>query len=139
MYKPIHFEIYELVPKEIYKKYTEEEILTRFFSIGMLKTIDQLRERFGELTINNWYWNGNRNASGLRVPGSEYYNYKSAHAHGKAFDIISVNYSAQEMRTYIMNNQGEFPYIARIEDNVKWLHIDDINIDARTEIYLFNI
>ncbi len=131
-----HFKVHELVNKEIYEKYSESYILNRFFDNRLLKTLDALREHFGSLTINDWYFGGKRTESGLRVPKMKFYNFTSLHSWGRAFDIISKKYTAEEMRQEILNNQHKFPFIKRMEKDVNWLHIDNYTTNKK-EIVLF--
>ena len=133
-----HFKIHELVPKSIYTKYGEGA--WKFISRDIIIAIDNLKEHFnkGTMTINNYYWNGDRNWSGLRTPDSPYYNPTSAHSMGKAVDIIFSSYDINEVREYIRNNHKILvPTITRMEDNVSWLHIDCFNTNT-DELVIFN-
>jgi len=120
-----YFKVQELVSEEIYNKYSESYILSRFFDNRMLQTLDSIREHFGALTVNNWSYGGNRTESGLRVQGMKNYNFTSLHSWGRAFDIVSKKYTAEEMRKEILKNQYKFPFIRRMEKDVPWLHIDN--------------
>ncbi len=82
------------------------------------------------MTINNYHWNGDRQWSGLRTHASMYYSETSQHSFGRAIDAVFSDYTAEEVRLYIRNNLGFFPYIKGIEDDVKWLHIDVRNEDS---------
>lgn len=124
-----HFKIHELVPKNTFEQHNLRA--WRFIDERLIKTIDKLRELFpeGTITINNYFWGGDRNWSGLRTPDSKYYSSSSMHTLGKAVDCIFSHYSTDTVRTYILEHPGEFPYIKGIELGVGWLHIDVRNED----------
>jgi len=132
-----HFKIHELVPKKMYEKYGEAA--WRYVDPRLVESIDKLKEHFnlGTMTINNYFWGGNREWSGIRTPDSPYYSYGSQHSYGNAFDIVFSNYNAEEVRQYILENQNHFPYIRRLEDKVNWIHLDVANT-GKKEIVLFN-
>jgi len=125
-----YFKIHELVPSHIFIKYGDNA--WRFVDDRLISSIDTLKEHFpsGTLTINNYRWGGSREWSGLRTHGSKYYSETSMHSFGKAVDIIFSDYTADEVRLYIMNNKGFFPHIRGLEDTVKWVHLDTRNEDS---------
>jgi len=127
--KSKHFKIHELVPEHIYIDYGDSA--WKFIDSRLIETIDKLKEHFnlGKMTINNYAWKGDRKWSGLRTPESPYYSETSQHSFGRAVDIVFSDYSAEEVRNYIINNPHEFPYIKGIELNVDWVHIDTRNED----------
>jgi hypothetical protein len=135
MYKCKHFKIYELVSEDIYKKRGEKAWY--LFDSRALEMLDKVREFSGSLTVNNWYWKGNREWSGLRTPESPYYSPYSQHTYGRAFDCIAREKTAQELREHILSNPEEFPYIRGIELGVSWLHFDTGNRPGE-DIYTFN-
>lgn len=122
MYKCKYFKIQELVPEHVYAARGEKAWY--LLDDRALKTLDKLRETFGPLICNSWSWGGNRKWSGLRTPESQYYSPYSQHTYGRAFDLISSQKTAEELREYVLNNQEEFPYIRGIELEVSWLHFD---------------
>lgn len=127
--KSKYFKIHELVPEHIYKKYGEKA--WKFIDPRLIKMIDLLKEKFnkGTMTINNYYWGGNRNWSGLRTPKSKWYNETSQHSFGRAVDIIFSDYNVNEVRQYIIDNINLYKDIKGIELDVSWLHIDVRNED----------
>jgi len=127
--KSKYFKIHELVPKAMYEKYGEKA--WRYVDVRLIETIDKLKEHFnlGTMTINNYYWGGNREWSGIRTPDSPNYSYGSQHSFANAFDIVFSDYSAEEVRNYILENLDEFEYIKGMELQVSWLHIDVRNED----------
>jgi len=130
-----YFEIHELVPEHIFQK----KGLSAWSLIDdrLIETIDALKEIFskGTMTINNYYWSGDREWSGLRTPTSRWYSETSMHTHGKAIDAIFSNYKAEEVREYIKNHPDKFPHIKGIEENISWLHIDTRNEDKLKSFY----
>ena len=134
--KSKYFKVHELVPKKMYEKYGEKAC--RYVDMRLIETIDKLKEHFnlGTMTINNYFWNGSREWSGIRTPDSPNYSYGSQHSFANAFDIVFSHYSAEEVRNYIINNPHEFPHIKGMELGVSWLHIDIRNED---EIVLFRV
>ncbi|WP_373069814.1 hypothetical protein [Sulfurimonas sp.] len=132
--KSKHFKVHELVPKAMYEKYGEKA--WRYVDVRLIESIDKLKEHFnlGTMTINNYYWNGNREWSGIRTPDSPHYSYGSQHSFANALDIVFSDYTAEEVRNYILDNLKDFPHIKGMELGVSWLHIDVRNED---QIVLF--
>jgi hypothetical protein len=122
MYKCNHFSIQELVGPEVYKDRGAKawELLDN----RLLKTIDQLRERFGECVINNWSFGGGYSESGLRTPASKHYRPYSQHTFGRAADC-KFKVDVEIIRQYILSNPDVFEFINFVElDTPGWLHID---------------
>jgi len=122
MYKCQFFDIKELVSSRVFDDRGQKA--WALLDERALKTLDKLREVFGPVTINDWSWGGSNEFRGYREPdcriGAKY----SQHRFGRAFDCIFRDISADEVREYILQNPGEFPYITSIEMNVSWLHFD---------------
>jgi len=127
--KSKYFKIYELVPEHIYKKFGEKAWM--FIDPRLIEMIDLLKEDFpkGTITINNYFWKGKRNWSGLRVAGCPYYSETSQHSFGRAVDCIFSTYDVEDVRKHIMDNLDRYKYIKGIELDVSWLHIDVRNTD----------
>ena len=127
--KSKYFHIHELVPPKIYKKYGDKA--WRFIDSKIIQAIDKLKEVFNEgtMTINNYYWNGDRQWSGLRTPDSPYYSPTSLHSMGRAIDAVFSKYDPEEVRQYIKGNIKQFDGIRGIEENISWVHIDTRNED----------
>ena len=127
--KSKHFKIHELVPKKMYEKYGENA--WRYVDVRLIETIDKLKEHFnlGTMTINNYFWGGSREWNGIRTPESPNYSYGSQHSFANAVDIVFSDYSAQEVRNYILENKNEFHFVKGMELNVSWVHIDVRNED----------
>lgn len=128
--KAKNFIIEELVPKHIFEKRGVRA--WEIIDSRLIETIDAIKNAFpnGTMTINNWFWGGNRNFSCLRTTDSKHYSPTSQHALGKAVDAIFSDYDVNEVRKYIINNPLEFPYVKGIELDVSWLHIDVRNSDT---------
>lgn len=124
LYKPKHFKVQEFVPKEVYERWGDDSL--QFMDARILKLADIIKEAFpkGTMTINNWFWQGDRNWSGLRIPERPYYSIYSQHSAGRAIDCIFSEYSAQYVRDHILNNPTLFPGASAIEMDVSWLHVD---------------
>ena len=128
MYKCKHFIIQELVSPGTY--HDRGELSWELFDDRMLRLIDRIKEKFhkGTMTINNWYWGGDREWSGFRTPDSPYFSQYSQH-NGRAFDAVFSEYSADYVRTYITQHPEEFPELQSVELGVNWLHGDVRNCD----------
>jgi len=136
MYKCKHFEIHELVPKQIYLK--RKEKAWELMDVRILKTIDMLRNRYGRMKINDYYWNGVREWSGLRTVDSPYYSKTSQHTFGRAVDIIFLDSTTDLVRNDILdlyNKDKIFRFINAMELGTNWLHIDVRNCKRLKTFY----
>ncbi len=129
MYIPKHFKLHELLPPDVYNGIDGNEGKGwRMLDDRLLKMLEALKEAFpkGSITINNYYWGGDRKASGLRVPGSNYYSITSQHSYGRAADCLFSAYDEADIRKYIINNPKDFPWIKGLEDfhGMDWIHVD---------------
>jgi uncharacterized protein YcbK (DUF882 family) len=125
MIKTKHFSIHELVPPEIYEKFGERAWM--FIDPRLVLLIHQLREEFGRVSVNDYYWGGNRVASGLRVPTSPHYSPTSQHSHGRAVDMIFNDISASDVRKRMTENPEKWLAIVpsiTLESDVSWVHVD---------------
>lgn len=127
------FQPCELVSREAWRKRGAKVILG--IDTRLLITIDTLREILEEinpskaaLLCNDWLYGGGRQYSGLRLPDDKYYTEFSAHSRGKAVDLISRHYTAEQLRQIILDNRERFPYLTRMEKDVNWLHLDVFNL-----------
>lgn len=129
MYKCEHFSIHELVPPHVFNNRGEKawELLDE----RLLITLDRLRSRYGQMTINNYYWGKDREWSGLRTSDSPYYSAFSQHSFGRAADCLFTGKSAEEIRHDILANpeEDDFKLIGSLELGVSWLHFDVRNCD----------
>ena len=124
MYKCEYFKVHELVPPHVYDARGEKawELLDK----RLLQTLDRLRRRYGPMTVNNYYWGGDREWSGLRTSDSPYYSPYSQHTFGRAADCLFKTISVEQVRREILStpNAPEFELIGSIELDVSWLHFD---------------
>lgn len=110
--------------------------------VRLLKTLDDLRERYGMVIVNTWHspllqkHYGYRDQSGFRnrhhyasVP--DYLKSHSQHKYGRAADCKfgDKSVSAAQVRKDILDNPDWFPLITAIEDGVSWLHFDVRNVE----------
>lgn len=130
-YIPKWFELYELLPPELYtydmmvSEDARERAFANYFDHKLLETIDVVRDIIGlPLICNTWFIDGNRRNSGFRTQQCEVGVSQSQHKLGKAVDLVCHKMSAEEMRQKIDANKDKLPYQIRIEKDVNWLHID---------------
>ena len=124
IYKCKHFAIHELVPPQVFEDRGDKA--WELLDDRLLYTLDQLRNRYGRITVNKWHWGGDRLWSGLRTSGSPYYSQYSQHSFGRAADCLFNELSAEKVRVDIMANPNDpaFEYINSVELDVSWLHFD---------------
>lgn len=116
--------LHEYMPQDIYKRYIgKEHILIGLLDKRMVEADQMLRERFGPITINNWWWGGDRNWSGLRTQDSPYYSPTSQHSFARASDKLFKYVTAEEVREDIKVNCKKYG-ITAIEEGVSWVHSD---------------
>ena len=142
-YKPIYFELYELVWKSIYENYhskNKDWILWRKFDNIALIVLDRLRLNCGSIVINNWYWGGNLQYSGARPfikPPDQNWFYNTTHKDFNTFDLHSQEMTAKELYNHILDNQNQYPEITVME-NIKltpnWVHISTCNFGDNGKI-----
>ena len=120
-----HFKLPELVPLNLFNS-VHEELLWKMLDPKLIESVDAIKEKFpkGTMTINNYFWGGDRGWSGIRTKESPWYSPTSQHSIGKAIDAVFSEYSTEEVRQYIIDNPEEFPHIKGIEIEVSWLHVD---------------
>ena len=136
--KSKHFKVHELVPKALYDKYGEKA--WRYVPKALIRVIDDLKEKFpeGSMTINNYYWNGSREWSGIRTGDSKYYSIGSQHSYGNALDIVWSKYTAVEVRKYILEEyKAGNPIYTELGglEIASWVHLDVRNED---ELVIFD-
>lgn len=151
-YRCDHFDYRELVDEET-ANYLGESLcwaLLNGMGTELLIAMDWLRINFGRMTVNNWHYTRKpkhhpryRQWSGVRLKGTPYYRYGSAHSGNHddlAFDVLFNDYTAQEVRDELTRRVKEGEYvpsaICRIEDDVSWLHVDSRpQIDGNRDQY----
>lgn len=126
-----YFCIEELVDEEVYKRFGE--YAWKFIDNKLIENLLFVRQELDKpITINNWKWGGQFSQRGLRHNKSPLVvnknrPYLSAHMFGKAVDFDVKGMTAQEVRSWILNNAERLPHPARLENNVSWVHMDVIN------------
>ena len=129
-YTPKYFASYELVPKTTYELLKDRPwIIWQLFDPRALYTADKIRQRYGKMVANTWFWKGGHQYRGWRPGdckvGAEY----SQHRFGRAIDLVPVEVAAEEIRQDIKKGKtgsdgSIFQYITCVEDGVGWLHFD---------------
>lgn len=133
IYLPKHYNWFELVPENIYKELNGSTIaISRLFDNRLLWTADKLRDRFGKIGVNDWYWNGSNHYRGFRPFDCSIGATWSMHKFGRAVDLIFKETSIEEVREDIFKNykREEYKYISAIEMETIHLHFDIRNWDA---------
>lgn len=137
-YVPKFFRAEELVSRETFRllgahrvfRYIDSRVLMMADKLAAKFNFDDDGKRIGTTTINNWLWNGNRQYSGLRMPGEPHFKPFSDHTYGRALDMVFSSVTAVQVRDYIEDNPDEFPFITFVEEgeNITWLHISTMNL-----------
>lgn len=125
MKKAQYFKIHELVDQDTYERFGGKAWW--FIDPKLIELIDAMREEFGPATINNWFWNGPREWSGLRNPASKWYSPYSQHSYGRAADILFKNHTADEVRNAMTSDPDKWLAICpsiTLEEDVSWVHVD---------------
>ena len=116
--------LHEYIPETLYREYEGREHILIGLLDKRLVTADQLlRDRFGPVTINNWWWGGRRTWSGLRTQDSPYFSPTSQHSFGRASDKLFAKVTAEEVLEDIRPNHERYG-ITGIEEGVSWVHSD---------------
>lgn len=112
----------EYIPKELYLKHHDDiQFLMSLIHEDVIVTDQLLRDKFGAVTINNWWSGGERNYSGFRPDDCPIGAKHSDHKKGMASDKLFAKATPDEVRTYIKENWKTLG-ISRIEANVNWVH-----------------
>ena len=129
--KAKHFKIQELVYPGLAER--GEDFAWQFLRPEAVISLDQIREKFGACTVNNYLWGGPRVASGLRPLVGGVGAAMSLHRFGAAFDVVPHKATPVEVYEYILKNQDQFPFIKRLENAHRtktWLHFDVANTQS---------
>jgi len=140
LYVPKYYKLYELLPKKFYEENRDKgDTLWFMFDNRLLWTADQLRIRYGKMSVNTWFWEGNSQYRGWRPWDCGIGAELSQHKFGKALDLIPHEITSEEIRQDIKKdqNQNEFKYITCIEDNISWTHLDVRNWNRTKHGILF--
>jgi len=126
-YIPKYFQPYELVPRETYELLKDKPwIIWQLFDPRVLYTADKIRQFYGKMIANTWYWDGVHQYRGWRSGNCEIGAKYSQHKFGRALDLVPAEVTAEEIRQDIkLGKHGHiFQYITCIEDGVGWVHFD---------------
>ncbi len=132
-YIPTHFHLYELVDPGSFG--IHGNALWRVFDPRILKGADVLRERYGRLIVNDWYWSGQCQWSGFRPPLCSVGADLSQHRFGRGLDLHPEEVTPEEIRQDLITH----PEIVRVdgiwlitalEMGVGWVHGDCRNHDV---------
>lgn len=147
-YKPRYLRPFEVLPPDTCLSHIPvaswSVLAWGLFDARILWTFDQLRDRFGPLVVNDWYWRegGQGNTQrGFRPPESTVGASYSQHRFGRALDCLPARTTAEEIRADIRNHpeREAYQFITGVESGVSWLHVDCRNWDrARHGILFFN-
>jgi len=119
-----HLFLDEYIPKELYLKYEKNSyVLIGLIDRELVKADQLLRNRFGIVTINNWWKGGERQWSGLRTMDSPDWSPTSQHTFGRASDKLFKTATSRVVLDYISANYKTLG-ITCIESNVAWVHSD---------------
>jgi len=141
MYKPKHFGIKELVPKDLYNKYSsrgDDFLFQVIFDERLLRLIDIIRDEFGSMTVCDWSWGGASQYRGYRPPDCSVGAALSQHRFGRAVDMIPKDIMPNEMRKKIIadQNSDKWKVIGGLEMDITWFHVD---VRARTNDNKINL
>ena len=122
-----NFQLWELVPKEIYDRRGAQAIECMDFRI--VCAVDDLRDNLRKegydngFIINSWKSGGHKTQSGLRVPGQQEYSNTSQHSFGRAVDFTTKT-PIKAIHKHILTNLDKYPHIRFIEIDISWCHVD---------------
>ena len=138
MYRPANFAIHELVSPEIYAQRGQRgwELLDE----RALRALQDLRDRFGRIRINDYEFGGKYRYSGFRPPECTVGAKLSQHRFGRAFDCKFHDHTAKEVYHHIVDNPEDFPLITTLENidyTPTWLHMD-VRMNPETGIRIVN-
>lgn len=134
-----NFSDYELVPERIHKLRHPD---TWFLDQKTVNLEQELRNKFGPLTVNDWFWGGRFQYSGFDDGAQRGYGSLSQHRFARALDNKPRDISVQEMYHAIMSDQNYWlnlglTRIENIQKTPTWLHTDTAWTGLK-EILIFN-
>jgi hypothetical protein len=124
-FRPKWFAIEELVGPDFYVKWGDRA--WEWLRPELLITLDQMRDQFGSITINNWKTGGVFRESCLRDFKTDTGAGMSLHKFGCAADCKFKSITPIEVQSYILSRPEKFPWLTTLEDAAitkTWLHVD---------------
>jgi hypothetical protein len=164
---PRHFREEEWFSEWVCKKNTRNgkirKQIWRLVDSRITWTADALRDYFGPMYMNNWFWGGDKKGRGYRDPReiidydflyrtrgiltdpvidhvkTSYSSFSSQHCSGRALDATFKGIKAEEIREDIRKNPKarRYRFITCVEDDVSWLHADVRNWERSQSGILF--
>ena len=122
-----NFQLWELVPKEIYDRRGAQAI--ECMDLRIVCAVDDLRDNLRKegydngFVVNNWKSGGGKTQSGVRVPGQQEYSNTSQHSFGRAVDFTTKT-PFKAIHKHILTNLYKYPHIRFIEIDISWCHVD---------------
>ncbi len=138
-YRCDHFDIRELVGPDVFAK--RGMLAWDLMDAELLRTLDQLRKRYGVITINNWADGGTFKESGLRDPLTTTGAVWSMHKFGRAADLKFKDVSAMDVQEDVLAHPDLFPLLTCMENaeaTKTWLHVDTRNHSQQQQIWIVN-
>ena len=126
-YIPKHFQPYELVSRETYDLFKRQGKLDQIwwlFDPRILLVGDRIRNRYGKITCNDWWYGGSNHYRGWRPALCRVGTAHSQHRFGRALDLIPEKVTVDEIRHEIIDEGEDFGFITCVEADVSWLHVD---------------
>jgi len=141
-YTPKYFQPYELVPRSTYELYKGKGKLDQIwwlFDPRTLKVGDLIRERYGKMVANTWWWGGRHEFRGWRPSWCNIGAKRSQHRFGRAEDLVPAEVTVEEIWADIEAGQ-DFHWLTCIEKSsrrkkVTWLHHDERNYKGLLIVY----
>jgi len=134
-YKCTHFDIRELVDKNMYDEWGESAWM--FMRTDALVSLDNIRDYFGKpVIVNDWMFGGSFQYRGFRTPWCAIGASISQHRLGNAFDLDVKGMGADEVRQVIisMKDHPAFERITCMETGTAYIHFDCRNIPDRIRL-----
>lgn len=122
------FYIHEFVPPETYECYKENSVW--FINPNIVRFVQWVKDYVGgkTVTINDWYWGGQRRYSGYRPPNCRAGAKESSHKRALGVDFIVAGYTGDELRQVIRDNfdflHREFGLTGIELGTEPWCHAD---------------
>ena len=132
-----NFQLQEFVHPVIFNRIGGRSL--DFLHPHLVLAVQDLRDTFGPIVVNDWMWGGRFRDSGLRMPNGTVGAELSAHRFGTAVDLKFADVTAEDVQSEILLSPGEYSSITRMENAAKtrsWLHLE---VGVRHgEIVIFN-